>query len=137
MKICPLVTQACIMEAPADDLLVREADDNDIPEKVSDDDSGESESDIFMNPDHPDSEEDGEDAGREDAEGGLQASIVAKNFRGEVRCLGALCRFHNDETSGCRFEEFLAQVDHRLRLLALRQAARAARLPMMCASLCT
>jgi tetratricopeptide (TPR) repeat protein len=107
MKICPLITQAFVIDEK--DLLVREADSTDLEE------SDESKS--------PDEEREatkkdngvielgyGEDEdGKEEAQGDENRGIrfIAKSYRGEITCLGGLCRFHDDGTGECRLEAAL------------------------------
>ena len=131
MKICPLVTQAYILEDSENEVLVREADDNVMPAEEGED-AKSGKDDIFLNPDDQDKsleaveaaeryangsmesvepvEEHAKESGEEPRQesGGKAIRVTAKSFRGEVECLGGLCRFHDDEKSVCRFEALLS-----------------------------
>ncbi len=131
MKICPLVTQAYILEDSENEVLVREADDNVMPAEEGED-AKSGKDDIFLNPDDQDKsleaveaaeryangsmesvepvEEHAKESGEEPRQesGGNAIRVTAKSFRGEVECLGGLCRFHDDEKSVCRFEALLS-----------------------------
>jgi len=150
MKICPLVTQAYILEDTENEVLIREADDNVMPAEVGEDGNKAEKDDIFLNPDdqeesleavaaaeryangsHEESAETSENYANGSAEaveaaetagggakesnekprqdsGGKTVRVTAKSFRGEVECLGGLCRFHDDEKGVCRFEALLS-----------------------------
>ena len=116
MRICPLITQASILEESARELLVREADAGDLeaaPETIAEEGEA-AEEDIFLNPDtdiddagdEPAVDEDETAAGTNDT----PVRFIAKSFRGEVACLGAMCRFHDDENGACRFEAMMEAV---------------------------
>ena len=102
MKICPLVTQASILEGSDKELLVREADDSDLSGDVEETKPEEAGEDIFMNPDSQEDASKNGDAGTESEEKSVR--FLAKSYRGEVKCLGEVCRFHDDEKNKCRFE---------------------------------
>ncbi|MBN2184872.1 MAG: tetratricopeptide repeat protein [Candidatus Krumholzibacteriota bacterium] len=106
MKICPLVTQASILEGSDKELLIREADDSDISGDVKETKSEEKEEDIFMNPDSQKEISENGDSGPESEEKPVR--FLAKSYRGEVKCLGEICRFHDDEKNECRFEMLLS-----------------------------
>ncbi len=102
MKICPLVTQASILEDK--DLLVREIEDVDpahdgAPEKAPAEDT------IFINP----APKPREPLPGEEALDGRPVRFLAKSFRGQVECLGEICRFHDDESGVCRIERLFAR----------------------------
>ncbi|MBU8923465.1 MAG: tetratricopeptide repeat protein [Bacteroidales bacterium] len=113
MKICPLVTQAYILEEQENELLVMETDDHELsPEETGEgpDESGE---DIFMNPESgeesdSDSPEDTNDPDESEVITETPVRFTAKSFKGEVKCLGSTCRFHDDNAKQCRFEMFFA-----------------------------
>ncbi len=102
MKICPLVTQASILEGHEKEVLIREADDSDITGNAEEAGPGETEEDIFMNPDSGTGPSEEGDEGPEAEEKPVR--FLAKSYRGEVKCLGEICRFHDDEKNECRFE---------------------------------
>jgi tetratricopeptide (TPR) repeat protein len=134
MKICPLITQAFVIDEK--ELLVREADSADLDgmndgddakkkgsgggkgtkvipldyEDETDGASGEPDDASSGTPsgDAPSGgaeEESKNDTPEEKAERGIR--FVAKSYRGDVECLGGLCRFHDEETSSCRLETIL------------------------------
>lgn len=114
MKVCPLITQASLLEESAREVLVREADADDLecaPETLEEEESpGE---DVFINPDIDDEDEsvdvdENEDAA--DAEEAMPVRFVAKSFRGEVACIGAVCRFYDEENGSCRFEAMMESI---------------------------
>ncbi len=104
MKICPLITQASVLDDK--ELLVHELDEVDpaaqgAPAK----DSTKAEDEIFINPEsrpHP------ELSPADAVAAGTPIRFLAKSYRGRVDCLGELCRFHDDETRSCRIERLLA-----------------------------
>lgn len=127
MKICPLITQAFVIDEK--ELLVREADSTDLDEMEGCNDqesgnSGRGEGSKVIPLDYKDkpgevSEETGEspadtgekseddDATEKTTERGIR--FVAKSYRGAVECLEGLCRFHDEETGACRLEIMLAR----------------------------
>ncbi len=101
MKICPFVTQTCILEDK--DVLVREPDDveassPDHPEPGATGDP------LFINPEPKANA--GAPAGGETASA---VRFIAKAYRGRVECLGELCRFHDAEANGCRFDSVFSR----------------------------
>ncbi|MBN2070413.1 MAG: tetratricopeptide repeat protein [Candidatus Krumholzibacteriota bacterium] len=106
MKICPLITQASILEGPDRELLVREADDHDLNTEVEETEREDSGDDIFMNPDSDQASLAEEESGSLQQEKSVR--FLAKSFRGQVNCLGESCRFHDDEKNECRFEILLS-----------------------------
>ena len=107
MKICPLVTQAYILDDSKNEVLVREADDNVQPAGNSETPGSDGSDEIFLNPGTPAAEV-VEEEGPVDETGGKSVRITAKSFRGEVECLGGLCRFHDAEIGSCRFDALLS-----------------------------
>ncbi len=107
MKICPLVTQASILEENDKELLVREADDNDLSLEDEKRELNESEDEIFINPESDNSKTGETDTDAEEK----SVRFLAKSFRGEVKCLGEICRFHDDEKGECKFEIIFGSVD--------------------------
>jgi tetratricopeptide (TPR) repeat protein len=127
MKICPLITQAFVIDEK--ELLVREADSTDLDEmedrddRKSGDSGGREDSKIiplgYKDETDEASEEtedgpgdagetsDDEETAEEPAERGIR--FVAKSYRGAVECLEGLCRFHDEETGSCRLEMMLAR----------------------------
>ncbi|HUV36119.1 MAG TPA: tetratricopeptide repeat protein [Patescibacteria group bacterium] len=116
MKICPLVTQAIVLEEEDKSLLVREADSDDLEE--SNDEQSEQEDQheeqdndqsIFLNPEVEPSDPAIEDEyGFDIAAEGRPVRFVAKAYRGEVECLGEHCRFFNEEGHTCRIESLFS-----------------------------
>ncbi len=106
MKICPLITQASILDDK--ELLVHELDDVEpAPDGAPAQDSTkrESEEEIFINPaSRPHPELSAADA----VSVATPLRFLAKSYRGRVECLGELCRFHDDETRSCRIERLIA-----------------------------
>jgi len=105
MKICPLITQASILEDK--EQLFRESDDMEPAkngeEKKHDPKAGD---EIFINPASK------PQAGKslvEELAPAVPVRFLAKSYRGQVECLGELCRFHDDAGAACRFERLLAQ----------------------------
>jgi tetratricopeptide (TPR) repeat protein len=98
MKICPFITQASILDDK--ELLFRELDDVEIAKEAK---HGENtpEDGIFLNPEPKASKE---TTLLEEIAPAVPVRFVAKSFRGDVECLGDLCRFHNDETGACRID---------------------------------
>ncbi|HER44531.1 MAG TPA: tetratricopeptide repeat protein [Candidatus Eisenbacteria bacterium] len=126
MKICPLITQSFVMDG--DDLLVREADSTDLDEKEGSDGaapSGVIPLDYKNETDEESGKADGAPSGGTPSDGSDGESnggapegaaergvrFVAKSYRGEVECLGAICRFHDEETNACRLEKMLDRAD--------------------------
>ncbi|MGD1048248.1 MAG: tetratricopeptide repeat protein [Candidatus Krumholzibacteriaceae bacterium] len=104
MKICPLITQASILEDK--EQLFRESDDmepaKDGKEKKHD---PKADDEIFINPGVK------PQAGKspvEELAPAVPVRFLAKSYRGQVECIGELCRFHDDAASACRFERLLA-----------------------------
>ncbi len=101
MKICPLVTQAIVLEEEDKSLLVREADSDDLEEGSNEQDEEEAlheeqqdDPDIFLNPDVEPSDPAIEDEyGFDLAKEGRSVRFVAKAYRGEVECPGGPWRF--------------------------------------------
>ena len=95
MKVCPLITQAAILEEAEKELLVREADNNDLDKHDEEnvEENGDKEtldgSDVIQLG--------FKDGGKHQA-AGRSVRFLAKSYRGSVECLGELCRFHDDET---------------------------------------
>ncbi len=111
MKICPLVTQAYVLDDSENEVLVREADDNVLPADKSENlESAESDG-LFLNPGATPAATRAQERAEDDTAGepaGKPVRIIAKSFRGEVECLGGLCRFHDAETGSCRFDTLLS-----------------------------
>jgi tetratricopeptide (TPR) repeat protein len=105
MKICPLVTQASILDDK--ELLIHELDDveppaADAPE--AEPKRNETEDEIFINPEprpHP------EISPADAIPPAVPVRFLAKSYRGRVECLGELCRFHDDETLACRLDRLI------------------------------
>lgn len=108
MKICPLVTQALILEEEEKDLLIGEVDNQDLEKDAEKNKTTEEQdNEIFLNPDvDPSSSGDVEDT----PANVRNVRFIAKSYRGEVECLGRLCRFHDDESSTCRFEMLIERI---------------------------
>lgn len=126
MKICPLITQAFVIDEK--ELLVREADSTDLDEMEERNDSesedsgggeepeviplGYGEDDGGEAGEAEDDFDEAEEASEEDETPGDNAErgirFVAKSYRGEVECLEGLCRFHDEETGSCRLETMIA-----------------------------
>jgi tetratricopeptide (TPR) repeat protein len=102
MKICPLVTQTCLLEDA--NVLVRELDD--IEASRGDSAPQEPENRLFINPESKPPDETAPDAG---VESGTAARFIAKSYRGRVECLGELCRFHDDAANECRLDRALSE----------------------------
>ncbi|OQX83815.1 MAG: hypothetical protein B6D63_05615 [Candidatus Latescibacteria bacterium 4484_7] len=98
MKICPLVTQALILEGDSN-VLLGETDSSDV-EMINE--SSDSKGDIFLNPDV--------EAKTNDQMETKEVRFLAKSFRGEVKCLGETCRFYDDEKKSCKFEQLIESV---------------------------
>ena len=118
MKICPLITQAFVIDDK--NLLVREADSTDLDEngEMEDREIGSKDDSGVIELGYGETEEvkdkvsgDGDKPQDRDVdspgEDGRGVRFTAKSYRGEVTCLGGLCRFHDDETSECRLESAL------------------------------
>jgi tetratricopeptide (TPR) repeat protein len=120
MKVCPLVTQAILLEGEDKSLLVREADNDDL-EQCSDEEwereeeqsqDQENDEDIFLNPDvDPKDPAIEEEYALAIARGERPIRFVAKSFHGEVECLGELCRFFDGGSCTCRFETLFSATD--------------------------
>ncbi len=117
MKVCPLVTQAILLEEEDKSLLVREADSNDLEgcsEEERDEEGEQSEDqenneDIFINPAvDPKDPAIEEEYALDIAMGGRPIRFVAKAFNGEVECLGEHCRFFDRENNTCSFDTLLS-----------------------------
>jgi len=111
MKICPLVTQAYVLDDSENEVLVREADDNVLPADNNENPGGTGSDGLFLNPDAPATDARTEEAAQDDkaAEAaGKPVRILAKSFRGQVECLGGLCRFHDAGSGSCRFDALLS-----------------------------
>jgi tetratricopeptide (TPR) repeat protein len=121
MKICPLITQAFVIDEK--DLLVREADSTDLDEngEMKDQDTketGSKEDPGIIELGYGETEEENDDVSDDSGDspdknadppskGRRGVRFTAKSYRGEVTCLGGLCRFHNDENGECRLESAL------------------------------
>ncbi len=103
MKICPLITQASILDDK--ELLFRELDDVGLAKDEKRRETAVDGEGIFINPKAKPPEE---KTLFEEIAPAVQVRFLAKSFRGQVECLGDLCRFHNDETNSCRVERMLA-----------------------------
>jgi tetratricopeptide (TPR) repeat protein len=102
MKICPLITQASILDDK--ELLVRELDDVE-PSAGGAQAAPGKDDEIFINPaSKPRSEESLID----EIAPVVPIRFLAKSYRGRVECLGELCRFHDDELRACRIERLIA-----------------------------
>lgn len=107
MKVCPLITQAAILEEAEKELLVREADNNDLDKHDEEnvEENGDKEtldaSDVIQLG--------FKDSGTHQA-AGRSVRFLAKSYRGSVECLGELCRFHDDETDKCRLDKMMDQI---------------------------
>lgn len=102
MKICPLITQASILDDK--ELLVRELDDvepvNDgAPAAPGGDDE------IFINPASKRLEE---ESTADAIASVVPVRFLAKSYRGRVECIGELCRFHDDDLRTCRIDRLVA-----------------------------
>jgi tetratricopeptide (TPR) repeat protein len=101
MKLCPLISQASILDDK--ELLVHELDEP-TPDRATDERQPQEEN-IFINP----SSKPKDDTSLLDDLGIVrEARFIAKSYRGQVECLGELCRFHDDEANMCRFERLLS-----------------------------
>jgi tetratricopeptide (TPR) repeat protein len=100
MKICPLITQTSILDDK--ELLFRELDDvevaKDRPEKPA-----QTQEEIFMN---PQAKARDEKTLVEELAPAVGVRFLAKSYRGQVECLGELCRFH-DGVRECRIDRLL------------------------------
>ncbi len=118
MKICPLITQAFVIDDK--DLLFREADSTDLEENMeTEEQETESNEDSevialgYGEAEEEDEEVSGERGDSPDKKadpkikGDRGVRFTAKSYRGEVTCLGGLCRFHDDDTGECRLEAAL------------------------------
>ncbi len=104
MKICPLVTQASILDDK--ELLVHEIDDVEPAAKAPAAETQHSgvEDEIFINPEprpHP------EISPADAIMPAVPIRFLAKSYRGRVECLGELCRFHDGETLACRLDRLI------------------------------
>ena len=100
MKLCPLITQASILDDK--ELLVHEIDEPEL-ETASGAQAKEGD-DIFMN---PSAKPPAKDSLADDLGLAREARFIAKSYRGQIDCLGDLCRFHDDAANACRFERML------------------------------
>ena len=123
MKICPLITQAFVIDEK--DLLTREADSDDLEEngKMEDrktEDAGSKKGSSIIELGYGETEEENDGVSDKDddspgknvdspSQGDHEVRFTAKSYRGEVTCLGGLCRFHDDDTGECRLEAALQQ----------------------------
>jgi tetratricopeptide (TPR) repeat protein len=98
MKICPLITQASILDDK--ELLFRELDDVEPAGEKREVDSH-AEDEIFIN---PTPKPQAEQSLVEELAPAVPVRFLAKSYRGQVECLGELCRFHGDGTPACRLE---------------------------------
>lgn len=123
MKICPLITQAFVIEEK--EMLVREADSADLESSADGKGSNVIPLDYKDETGDASAEQEGETSGDGDSGGASSGGeeetsgnntekasergirFVAKSYRGEVECLGRLCRFHEEETNSCRLEAIL------------------------------
>ena len=101
MKICPLITQASIFDDK--ELLFREVDDVEAAVDRTKNASS-AEDKIFMN---PQAKAQAEKTLVEELAPAVGVRFLAKSYRGQVECLGELCRFH-DGVRECRFDRLLA-----------------------------
>ena len=126
MKICPLITQAFVIDEK--DLLVREADSTDLDdmEECDDKESGDSESGkgskvipldykddtgkvskkADKSPTDTKKKSKDDETPEEATEHGIR--FVAKSYRGEVGCLEGLCRFHDEKAGVCKLEMMIS-----------------------------
>jgi tetratricopeptide (TPR) repeat protein len=102
MKICPLITQASIIDDK--ELLFRELDEVE-PTGEKKENVPHAGDDIFINPPAKPKQE---KPLIDELAPAVPARFLAKSYRGQVECLGELCRFHDDSTFSCRFERLLA-----------------------------
>ena len=72
MKICPLVTQAYILEDSENEVLVMEADDNVMPAEEDEDGKKSEKDDIFLNPDDGEESMDAVEAAERYANGSME-----------------------------------------------------------------
>jgi len=102
MKICPLITQTSVLDDK--ELLVHELDTVELAKDkkptgpVVDDDG------IFINPTPKPHDE---KTLLEEIAPAVPVRFLAKSFRGDVECLGELCRFHSSEANACRIDLML------------------------------
>ncbi len=101
MKICPLITQMLILDDK--EILVREIDEPELEKKTEEPTAREK--DIFMNPSAK--KQDGTSL-LDDLGISHEVRFIAKSYRGEVECLGDLCRFHDDAARACRLEQLMS-----------------------------
>jgi tetratricopeptide (TPR) repeat protein len=118
MKICPLITQSFVMDEK--ELLVHEADITDLDKaeehkKRNTGGKGKTKDPSVIALHYQDAAQGDTDAGTEKpspstddadpSERGVR--FVAKSYRGEVECLGSLCRFHDEDKKACLLEAML------------------------------
>jgi tetratricopeptide (TPR) repeat protein len=102
MKICPLITQTSILDDK--ELLFRELDDVGLAKDKKQEGAAVDEDGIFIN---PTPKPHGEKTLLEEIAPAVPVRFLAKSFRGDVECLGELCRFHNGEANACRIDLML------------------------------
>lgn len=103
MRICPLITQTSILDDK--ELLVREIDDVEPAKSGAADTQPAAEDDLFINPE-PKARP--SESPLDEIAPAVPVRFLAKSFRGQVECLGELCRFHDDATRGCRIERLVS-----------------------------
>ena len=100
MKICPLITQASFLDDK--ELLFRELDDVEVATNSTENVSH-AEDEIFMN---PQAKAQAEKTLVEELAPAVGVRFLAKSYRGQVECLGDLCKFH-DGVRECRLDRLL------------------------------
>ena len=95
MKVCPLITQALMLDSDRE-ILLGETENNEIHEEESTKDE-----EIFINPDVTAKKE-------KRVEKGIR--FVGKSFKGEVTCLENLCRFYDEDENTCKFEKLMKKI---------------------------
>jgi tetratricopeptide (TPR) repeat protein len=101
MKICPLITQTSLLNDQ--ELLFHELEDVETGNERGGN-ASHAEDGIFMN---PPAKAHAEKTLVEELAPAVPARFLAKSYRGQVECLGELCRFH-DGVRECRFDQLLA-----------------------------
>lgn len=93
MKVCPLISQAVVLEGDKDVLLGE-------TESTELDSSNEEkrDEDIFINPDI---------THKKDNKKEIEVRFVAKSFKGDVKCIEETCRFYDADEKVCKFEKLL------------------------------
>jgi tetratricopeptide (TPR) repeat protein len=102
MKICPLITQTSVLDDK--ELLFRETDGEELATAKKQAQPVAEGDDIFIN---PDLSPHGGKTLLEEIAPAVPVRFIAKSFRGEVECLGELCRFHDVDASACRIDLML------------------------------